>query len=319
MVDSGTTTTRVRAWRDGGVVWSASRAAGARDTAVDGHNGAIRAALAELLSALENAAGAPAAVICSGMITSNMGLYELPHLVAPAAPDDTARGIVRADIPGLPRGPFAFVPGVRTPPGANLAGLASGDVLRGEEAEIVGLRRHLRLERPAVFLHIGSHHKAIDVTAAGAIAASRTAPTGELLDAVMNATILKSSTVPLDGFEPEAATVLAGAAAAREHGFGRALFLVRVGEQLAGLSRERATSYLLGVLASLDLDLLAGHSPDTPVIIYGTGAFPPLLARLLAAEGWQDVRVLPPEVADTAAAAGAVWLFERSLELEDRT
>ena len=75
VVDSGTTTTRVRIWRGGEVVWSANRQVGAKDTAVDGNTAKVAAALRELLAAATAETGAePAAIICSGMITSNMGL-----------------------------------------------------------------------------------------------------------------------------------------------------------------------------------------------------------------------------------------------------
>ena len=323
VVDSGTTTTRVRVWQGGGVVWSGSRQVGAKDTAVDGSTAKVAAALGELLTEARATEGAePDAIICSGMITSNMGLFELPHLPAPAGPDDIARGMVQRGFPAISPVPLTFVPGVKTLPGeggladrAGLAGLATGDVLRGEEAEIVGLRSALGIARASQFLHIGSHHKAIEVAADGSIVASRTAITGELLAAVTGHTIIKSSVVPLDGLEPDPDAVAAGFAAAREHGVGRALFLVRVGEQVSGQSRERMTSYLLGVLAALDLPLLAGAALDTPIVVYGVGAFPAILGDLLPAEGFTDVRVVDTAVAESAAAAGAVWLYERSRAL----
>lgn len=312
VVDSGTTTTRVRAWRGGEVVWSDQRPAGARNTAIDGNSSAISAALAELLALLESHHGVPSAVICSGMITSNMGLHEVPHLPAPASPDSIAAAIVRVSLDGQV---INFIPGVKTAPsGPGFVGFTAGDVMRGEEAEIVGLRLGLGLEGATTFLHIGSHHKAISVAADGSILRSLTSPTGELLQAVLGGTILRSSTVPLDDLSVEMDAALAGAAAARSDGFGRALFLVRVGEQLAGLSRPAMTSYLVGVLASLDLDLVRASGVDGLLVIYGKGVFPGVLASLCRAEGF-DVRVVDDEATDLAAAAGAVWLYERSIEL----
>ncbi|HET8986286.1 MAG TPA: 2-dehydro-3-deoxygalactonokinase [Trueperaceae bacterium] len=313
VVDSGTTTTRVRIWRGGEVVWSASRQVGAKDTAIDGSTAKVATALRELLATATAETGSePAAIICSGMITSNMGLFELPHLAAPASPDDTARGMVQRSFPDISSVPLTFVPGVKTLPGYDgLAGLPTGDVLRGEEAEIVGLRHALGIGRESLFLHIGSHHKAIEVAPDGSILASRTAITGELLAAVIGNTILKSSVVSLDGLALEMDAVTEGFAAAREHGFGRALFLVRVGEQLAGQPRARMTSYLLGVLASLDLPLLTGAALDTPIVVYGTGAFPEILYTVLPAGGFTAVRRVDQAIGEKAAADGAVSLFER--------
>jgi 2-dehydro-3-deoxygalactonokinase len=307
VIDSGTTTTRLRLWQGGGVRWSASVAAGARDTAIDGEPRAIRAAVGDLLARVRAETGVdPAAVVCSGMITSNLGLHEVPHLPAPAGPRELAAGIVRVTIPEL--GELSFIPGIKTlPRSPSLADLGSGDVLRGEEAEVTGLRTLLGLTGPATFLHFGSHHKAVDVDADGRITASRTAVTGELLAAVAAHTILKSSVVPLDDLALDPDAVRAGAAATRDHGLGRALFLVRVGEHLGGRTRATMTSFLIGALAMLDLPLLP-EVGGAPIVLYGHGAFPEALATLL--EGRPDVVRVDGATADLAAVAGAVALFE---------
>lgn len=318
MVDSGTTTTRLRLWSGDEQVWTGSRSAGARDTAIDGNTGKVRAALRELL---EEAGDARLdAIVCSGMITSNMGLLEVPHLQAPASPDDIAGSIVQKHFPDVAPVPLSFIPGVKTPPvSGDLHRLGAGDLLRGEEAEIVGLWKGLPVDRAAVFLHIGSHHKAIHVDAEGRIVASRTAVTGELLNAVTQHTILKSSVTDLDQLDVDHDAALAGAEATKEFGFGRALFLVRVGEQLANRSRETMTNYLLGALAALDLPLLDDDShagmDSTACIIYGGTPFQNLLSMLLTRLGWKDVRSVGPRDAEMAAAHGALWLFQRGRDL----
>ena len=316
VVDAGTTTTRVRLWRDGAVVWTASRQAGARDTAIDGAPDKIRGALGDLLGAAREASGRePDAIICSGMITSNMGLHEVPHLSAPATLGELACGIRQVPFPELSATPFSFIPGVKTPVEApSLRGIGSGDVLRGEEAEVAGLRHGLALEGAATFLHIGSHHKAIWTSPEGTILGSSTAITGELLSATVEHTILRSSTVALVDAELDLEAARVGAADAREHGLTRALFLVRVGEQLARIGKQTMTSYLLGAFAQTDLALLRGPEEDGTVIVYGGGAFPTLLQALLEEEGYL-ARVVEPDTADHAAVVGAVALYRRYLGL----
>ena len=312
VVDSGTTTTRLRLWQDGAVRWSGSVSAGARDTAITGDARAIREAVADLLARVTSETGErPTAIICSGMITSNLGLFEVPHLAAPAGPDELAEGIVHTTIEGV--GAVSFIPGVKTlGAGLTLDTLAAGDVLRGEEAEVTGLRAQLGLTEPATFVHFGSHHKAVDVDAAGRITASRTAVTGELLAATSEHTILRSSVVPLTDLTLDLEAMHAGARATREHGLGRALFLVRVGEQLAGLARERVTSFLIGALAALDTPLLPPPSAGATIVLYGHGAFPEALAALLAADGYDHVIRVDGEASDRASVEGAVALYERA-------
>ena len=320
VVDSGTTTTRVRLVRGGEVVRSLTRRVGARDTAVDGDNHRLREALRAMLQQFESEEPDLEGVLLSGMITSNVGLLEVPHLTAPASLDDLARGIERRELPELSALPFHFVRGVRTMgargdrAGGDLAGF---DVLRGEEAEVVGLRELLGIDRRAVFMHYGSHHKAVDVAADGTILASRTALTGELLDAVREHTILSSSVVPLDGFTPDAAAWREGMRAADVHGLGRALFLVRVGEQIGGRSKEAMTAFLLGALTGLDLPLLQLEGDDDrAVVLYGRGPFKTILRDHLEETRGIRAVVVDDATAEAAAVAGAIALYRRGRELQ---
>lgn len=318
VIDSGTTRSRARLWAGGDLRWTGERPVGARDSAQDGSNRRLRVAIGELLAELTAAAGGqPEAAVCSGMITSNNGLVEVPHLVAPASPDQIARALVRHDIPEVAPVPFYFVPGVKTlPRQGDPLGLAEGDVLRGEEAEVVGLRELTGLKGPLALVHFGSHHKLVEVGADGTIRRSRTALTGELLAAVREHTILKSSLEPRIPDSPDPEHWRAGLALARSQGLGRALFLVRVGEQIGGRSKAEMTAFLLGAMLAADLPLLEdARSSGATVVLYGSGVFPDLLRSALFDEGWTGVHLVPREQADLAAVIGAVRLYERWKEL----
>lgn len=316
VVDSGTTTTRVRLVREGAVVRSREQRVGARDTAVDGDNRRLKDALGAMLGRFASEETDLEAVLLSGMITSNVGLLEVPHLTAPASLDALARGVLRRDFPELSRLPFYFVRGVRTM-GAE-RDLAGFDVLRGEEAEVVGLRELLGIAGSAVFVHYGSHHKAVDVAADGTFLASRTALTGELLAAVREHTILSSSVEPLERHALDADAWREGMAAAAEHGLGRALFLVRVGEQIGGRSKAAMTSFLLGALAGLDLPLLQLSGDGArAVVLYGRGPFKTILRDHLSETAGVEAVVVDDATAEAAAVVGAVALFRRARELEE--
>jgi len=196
--------------------------------------------------------------------------------------------------------------------------LAGYDVLRGEEVEVTGLRELLGIDRHAVFVHYGSHHKAIDVASDGTILASRTALTGELLQAVREHTILSSSVASLEELDRADETWRDGLRAATQHGVGRALFLVRVGEQIGGRNRKEMTSFLLGALASLDLPLLQLRDDDDRVVVlYGRGPFKSILHRHLEETYDVDVHMVDETTAEAAAVVGAVRLFQRAQRLQE--
>ena len=320
VVDSGTSNTRARLWRDGGVAATVVRPVGSRDTAAMGHNGALMNALRDAIGEVRRGATVEA-VVCSGMITSNLGLREVPHLAAPAAPDDLARGLVCAHFPELCELPFYFVPGVKTLPKGPIAAdnLRQADLMRGEETEIAGLLSMLELEMPAVFVHMGSHHKAIRVEEGNVIAGSSTALTGELLDAVRRHTVLSGSTLDTLDFEPNREMWRLGLELGLHEGFGRALFLVRAAEQLWPLGRVDATSMLLGALVGLDLQMLEAYRYRTATtVIYGKGAFGPMLQECLGGD-YGKVLLLDEDASEVAAARGAVSLYERALQLSNAT
>lgn len=319
ILDFGTTTSRVRLWRDGAVAASVSRPVGARNVAMSGSNEVLKTAVKEGVDQLLAETGLTEsqveAIVASGMITSNMGLLDIPHLAAPAGAEQLAAALVRRDFPDISAVPFYFVPGVKTGFAGGAAVLGEKDMMRGEEAEIFGY-----LNSPlgqadggeaVLFLHYGSHHKGI-ILQSGNITGCRTSVTGELMMAVSQNTILKSSLLPLNELRPEPDWVRVGLELAEREGFGRALFSTRVLDVMEGGGKAAATSFFLGVLLSLDFALLAQMLSDSrqKVVLYGKELFPRLFAPLLRERYPQlDVAVIPEEEADRLSATGAAYLY----------
>lgn len=323
VVDAGTSRTRVRWWQRG-VRDEVEAAVGAKDVARAGSPAPLAGALREAIAGLRaRHAATPAAVVCSGMITSNVGLLEVPQVAAPVSLAALARHVRRHDLPAVTDLPLHFVAGVKTmAAGGGWDDLDGFDLMRGEEAEVAGLLASGQLRPPAAVFHTGSHHKLIEVDAgsdgdgwaAAVLRRSATALTGELLAALRERTILASSLVDPNGLTPDRDAVAAGVRHTRAAGFARAAFLVRAAQTIGGRGREEATSFLLGALLALDLQLIERELPaGREVVLYGGGAFPTLLAEALAVGGRHPVRVVPPEVGEAAATVGAVRLLEARL------
>src|SRR6185436_6678909 len=84
-VDAGTTNTRVWLTAGNRVIARARAAVGVRDTARDGSSKRLREALSELIHQVwRDQDGEPECVIAAGMITSPLGLAEVPHVPTPA-------------------------------------------------------------------------------------------------------------------------------------------------------------------------------------------------------------------------------------------
>ena len=103
-IDSGTTNTRVALWNQKKACVDIYKSEiGVRVTAVEGNNkrlaGAIREGIQTLLNRNNLTIHQIASVYASGMITSNVGLTEVPHIEAPAGLEDFAAAVRAVLIP----------------------------------------------------------------------------------------------------------------------------------------------------------------------------------------------------------------------------
>ncbi len=277
-VDMGTTNTRVWLVSGDEVLARASASVGARDTARDGSDMRIRNSLRDLIKQVrvEVSSVQPTGVIAAGMITSPLGLAEVPHVVAPAGKCEIAARVRRDYFPDITELPVFLVPGVRSGsanPDPQLIG--ESDVMRGEETLCVGLLKLGLLKAGGTLLNLGSHWKAITVDKDARVATSVTSMSGELIHAVQSQTILASA---LPQERPETLNeewVEAGMREQRRSGLSRALFCVRLLEQWSECTSNDRFAFLIGAFVASDLDSLVKQgllTHNTPVVITGDRA-----------------------------------------------
>ncbi len=283
-IDTGTTNTRV--WLVCGDQIRAHQTAmvGVRDSAREGSTAKLQAALRELIREVQ--ADEPAAcVIAAGMITSSLGLADVPHIVAPAGLRELAEATQSYSFPSVTDLPVFLVPGIRS--GAAICdynSVADVDVMRGEETLCAGLVECGLAPLPCTVLNLGSHWKAIQIDGAGRVQASVTSLTGELIFATQTNTILASAVPHERPVNIAYDWAAAGMREQRQAGLARALFCVRLLEQKGSGSAEERLSYLVGAYLASDLDGLQRRgllSPQQMVLITGGGALANLWQQTL--------------------------------------
>lgn len=313
LLDVGSTNSRAWLLKDGEVVQRLTAPIGVRDSARTGSTNQVRETVRDLIASLrawprETASAAnpeemePPLICAAGMITSALGLREVPHVAAPASVDDLARHAVWFEDAAIADQPILLVPGVRTPGRAagseleapSLAGDWSADlradVMRGEETLVCGLLAAGMLDAGAALLNVSSHWKLIAVDDERRIAGSRTSLGGEVVHAVQAGTLLSAS-LPSGPFERvEPSWLHAGADASRREGLLRAMFAVRLLDQGGQATADERFSWLMGACIAADLDPLLATRALTPgarVLVSGPAAVPSAWAALLAAAGCQ--------------------------------
>jgi 2-dehydro-3-deoxygalactonokinase len=312
-VDMGSTNTRVWIVDGGKIVDRAGEQVGLRDAARERSNAPVRSALRELIAAARQRAGRfglrPECVLAAGMLTSPLGLCEVPHVLAPAGEKELAAALRRVSDAEVTELPIYLVPGVRSGPGEpQLADLAQVDVLRGEETTAIGLLQAGILAENATLLNIGSHWKAIRIDAERRVAASYTTLSGEFLHALQTQTVLATALPQTRLEHSDEAWIEKGRQFERENGLGRAMFSVRLLEQILHVGQVEAASFLLGAMIECDLRGMVKHLTE-PVVLTGSGAAARAWFKVLQSAG-RECRYCEPEILEQAFIAGLVRLAD---------
>ena len=218
--------------------------------------------------------------IMAGMIGSRQGWREAPYVSCPATPAALAGGIIRFDT-GAGR-PVAIVPGImlRSPD-------RDGDVIRGEETQIVGLID--RGGADGIVILPGTHSKWATI-AQGAITGFHTFLTGEMFELLSRHSFLRHS-VAVDGRDLSAVPDFTRAVRRTVEGglpFLAAIFSVRARQLLDGVSREDNLAYLSGLVIGGEIAAArdAGAYKDgAPIRIVGAKSLARAYHKAFAAIG----------------------------------
>ncbi len=279
--DVGTTNTRVWLLEGEKILARTQRQVGVRDTAVSGNPALLRRSLRATMESLKASTHqSPHFVLAAGMITSAQGLQEVPHVMAPVGKDGLSRSVRVTTFADVCPCPFFFVPGVRIKPSpCQVRTVEQADIIRGEECEIVGLQSRKQLTTPWVFLHLGSHTKAIHVDEHGRIVRSVSTLFGECLDVLRLHTILSHHFRHLMRPSLSRKFFHYGYMHSNRSGLLRGLFMVRLLSENSRYSRSELYSYVLGALVASDCQTLESSQllGDRRVSILVSGH--PLLQR----------------------------------------
>lgn len=239
-------------------------------------------------------------IILSGMITSEGGLYNLPHISVPAGIKELHNGMVHFSLPDVSDIPFACIPGVKMSGGQ----LENTDMMRGEETELVGLFGKLT---DGVYILPGSHSKIIQVHD-GKITDFFTMLTGEMAFSLSQNTILKQS-VSFETGDVLADWLKKGFLYCKEKGINEALFKTRVLDTLFHEDAAARYSFFMGAVMCGEVLRVIEMQPKKAMIA-GKEQLKKITEILLTAFSDIDVVCVGKEEASAAPALGAVAVFE---------
>ncbi|WRS27870.1 2-dehydro-3-deoxygalactonokinase [Oscillospiraceae bacterium MB08-C2-2] len=297
-IDGGTTNTRCILWNENREdVAVEKRAVGVRNTAVDGNNSklkeAVKSCLDDLLAKNGIAYDDVKRIIASGMITSNVGLVEIPHVVAPASKEDLAKAATSVLLEDICPLPIWFIPGVKNYGGEiTLENFEAMDIMRGEEVESVAIIENYPRGKEYLLVLPGSHTKFVMVDKEGRMTGCLTTISGELLSSITNDTIIADALgrqyVEKDTYDKE--KLLLGYDTAQRSGIGRSCFSGRILNQFTLKEKIKVANFITGVVLQNDVVAIKNSTalnttPETTVIVGGKEPLRTIFVDILEHDG----------------------------------
>ena len=328
-VDGGTSNTRTYLWTASGqVLTQRSQAIGAKTSAINGSNQAWKTAIHNMIESMLTECAVSdndiQGIYMSGMLTSDLGILEVPHLTAPVCLKNYQEHLIRVHLPEVFSKEIVLIPGIKNTlsNSESLDSLRRFDIMRGEETETYALIEQYGAGQNTIYILPGSHNKYVFVDENSTILATSTTLSGELLNSIVNDTIVSSSVdhgfPTMEHYNLE--MIQYGCEMHRKEGIGRALFLTRLFDRFGKQSKYNLQNYVLGVVLESDLSALhnAALFEDTMnvrIVIHGNGAFSHALYDLLKDDPAFHNIVLDNSEEIPIAAQGAYHLAMKDLQM----
>lgn len=307
-IDGGTTNTRIFLVMNGEIsdvlkysIGSGKSKNGGRLLKCTLKNGII-----ELLARNGLESGDIEKILVSGMLTSEYGIYDAPHITAPAGVAELHESTVKLHLDEISDIPFELVRGVKL----SGADFESMDMMRGEETELIGLSEGIKGE--CVWVLPGSHLKVIKTDSDGRIVDFSTMLTGEMISALSQNTILKDA-VSLEEASLNEEYLKKGFYYCEKCGINKALFKVRVLKNMFNCSKDEAYSFFVGAVLFGDVNEILKENPKR-IAIGGNSRIKNAMYILLKHAAKCEVIKISDEAAQKANAIGMVKIAEYNKE-----
>ena len=303
-IDGGTTNTRINLVSDGEIADTVKLKIGVRSNIdeKDTYKNEIKHGIHKILENNEMTESDIERIICSGMITSELGLCPLEHLKLPCGIYELCKGLYEIVISEISEIPFVFIRGVKTECGS----FGEADMMRGEETELFGITDNP--ESGCLYVLPGSHSKLIYTDDEGRIKHFSTEFTGEIIEAVATGTILKD-VIDLNNTEIDEQFLQKGYMYAKENGVNAAFFKVRILKTIFSCSDVQTYSFFIGVALSAEINNIIKSAPNK-VVIAGKKQLKQPMSILINKNSDKETECVADDISKFAAAYGMVKIYE---------
>lgn len=301
-IDGGTTSTRVNLFKDGEIRDTVKLDVGARVgvTNREKYIDAIKCAVGDISS--RNKSEKIERILASGMITSEFGLCNLPHINVPAGLCELHNSMHETVINEISDIPFVFIRGIKI----DSRDIAECDMMRGEETELAGIMREDYGE--CIYVLPGSHSKIIKTDKQGRIVCFSTMMSGEMIAALSQGTILKDA-VDLSVTQIDRDYFLKGYELAESEGINKALFKVRILKNIFRRSKEEIYSFFVGTVLCDEILNIIKEDAET-VVLGGKNQLKKATALIIKEKTDKTIIELDEKTVEYSTSVGMAKIYE---------
>ncbi|SDK06388.1 2-dehydro-3-deoxygalactonokinase [Natronincola ferrireducens] len=319
IIDTGTTNTRIRYIEGDSILGEYQSKVGVRNTAIDKSTQKLKDALQEGISQVIEKSNKSLPdvkkIIAYGMITSNLGIFEIPHLQTPVGIEELSTNIRKKMFEEICEKPICFIPGVKNRIGeVTVENFQDMDIMRGEEVEALGALVYASRNQDVIYISPGSHTKFVFIDSEGRIQKCSTTLTGELLWALSKETVLASAIPQTLITSIDEAYIKKGIEAVKQYGFSKACFLVRIMEIFTEATDNQRVNFIAGAICyhdiiSIEKDL---KERDPYIIIGGKKILRELYGTVLKLMNYDEdkIKLLSDDEVERVSTVAAIKIVE---------
>jgi len=304
-IDGGTSSTRVNFLKNGEILDTVKLDIGARACIGNRkeYECKIKSAIDEII--LRNKVSGVERILASGMITSEFGLCNLPHINAPAGINEFHKAMYQTVINEISDIPFVFMRGVKL----DGKDIDDCDMMRGEETELIGIMQ----EKYGTCIYVlpGSHSKIIKTDRHGRIISFSTTLTGEMIASLSQGTILKDAVDLSVTKKIHGEYLMKGYDYTVSAGINKALFKVRILKNIFNCSNEEVYSFFIGIVLCQEILNIVNEDAET-VVLGGKEQIKKAMALILKEKTNKNIIELDEKTVDYSTSIGMVKIYEHT-------
>lgn len=303
-IDGGTTNTRIRLIENGTAVDEIKLKAGAGNRNNSLLAKVVKSGIDDIMKKSKLTETDITAILAAGMITSEFGIYRVPHICVPVGVTELNNGIKSVVIHDITNIPINFIPGVKK----QGVTLERNDMMRGEECEFFGISKLLNAENGSLVVLPGSHTKMVVSDTDGRIFDFSTSLSGEMIAAISGGTILSDAiNLDIDGYDK--GFLKKGFEYCIKNGLNEALFKVRTLKNLLGADEKSCYSFFIGAILCADVKKISAR-PEKNVYIGGKKQIKEAFFELLTKFTDKTVVSVSESDVDMSVSLGMISIYE---------